>query len=502
MEDPFRLTEKGEFMRKKFEPVLRFFRRLAKAMKSVCRFGRKQKAGPFAAGASTRVCRFFMGLWKSWNTARKAGLVQQLAVLVRRKKEAALAWVRSRVDHVTPEEGTALRAALLRQGAMLLLMVSVTVGSVGTVMAATHVATITCDGAESLIEMTSPETDRILLKAGIQTGPDDLVSRSDDPEHAGDVLITVKMARNVDVESDGTSKTVTAHYGDTVSDVLCAAGVSMDADDLVTPCASELVKPDTKIQVTRMVQVTVAADGCKVATTVKEGSVLDAVRQAGVALGTEDTLNVDENKVVDAGMEISVSRVTYNEVTETRSVPYQTVTKKDSTLAAGKTKVETAGKNGTAQVVVRQKLVEGQVTETQDVSSTVVTKPVDQVVRLGTKRSAVASVGSDGTVVDENGNTVRYKKVLTGKCSCYTGGGWTSTGAKAAFGRVAVNPNVIPYGTKLYICSPDGKLVYGYAVAADTGGAAMRGIIIADLYYDTYQECTKIGTRTMSVYVL
>lgn len=425
-------------------------------------------------------------------------MIQQLTSSVRRRKEIALLLIRSRIE----EEGPAMRSALLKQGAALALMILVTIGSVGTVMAATHVATVTCDGTVGRVEMTSPETDQILLKAGVKTGPNDLISRSDDPDHAGDVTVTVKTARKVTVEADGTSETVTAHYGDTVSGVLAQTGVSLDADDLVTPAESEPVEAGTKIQVTRMVQITVAADGCKVAATVKEGSVSDAVRQAGVQLGTADTLNVAPDESVNPGMEISVSRVTYKDVTETRAIPYKTVTQKDSSLAAGKTKVKTAGQNGTEKVVVRQKMVDGKVTETQDVSSSVVTKPVDQVTLFGTKKSAVASVGSDGTLVDQNGKTVRYKKVLTGRCSCYTGGGWTSTGAKAAFGRVAVNPSVIPYGTKLYICSPDGKLVYGYAVASDTGGAAMRGVIIADLYYDSYSQCMRIGTRTMNVYVL
>lgn len=467
-------------------------------MKSACRSGLLRRAGSSAAKAKTRVCRFFMGLWKNWNAARKAGLIQQLTASVSRRKEFLFLLIRSRIA----DEGSAVRSALLKQGVALALMILVTVGSVGTVMAATHVATVTCDGAASRVEMTSSETDQILLKAGVKAGPDDLISRSDKPDHSGDVVISVRTAKKVTVEADGTSKTVTAHYGDTVGGVLKQAGVSLDADDLVTPAENDTVETGTDIQVTRMVRITIAADGCKVAATVKEGSVSDAVRQAGVQLGSDDTLSVAPDETVNPGMEISVSRVAYKEVTETRSIPYKTVTQKDSALAAGKTQIKTEGKDGSETVVVRQKLVDGKVTETQDVSTTVVTQPVDQIKLVGTKRSAVASVGSDGTLVDQNGNTVRYKKVLTGRCSCYTGGGWTSTGAKAAFGRVAVNPSIIPYGTKLYICSPNGKLVYGYAVAADTGGAAMRGTIIADLYYDSYSQCMKIGTRTMNVYVL
>lgn len=485
-------------MRKNLEPVLRFFRRLAKKIRSVFGSGLLRRAGASACEAKTRVCRFFMGLLKSWNAARKAGLVQKLTAWVRGRKAAVVSVIRGFIA----ESGPAARAALLRQGAALALMILVTVGSVGSVMAATHVATVTCDGAESRVELSSPETNQILLKAGIKTGPDDLILRSDVSEHAGDVAITVKTARKVTLEADGTTKTVTAHYGDTVGDVLRQTGVSLDADDLVTPAENAKVEAGTDIQVTRMVQITIAADGCKASATVKEGTVSAALSQAGVKLGSDDALNVAEDKTVAAGMEISVSRVTYREVTETRPIQYQTVIQKDPTLAAGKTKIQTAGQNGNKEVVVRQKLVDGKVTETQDVSASVVAQPVSQVTLYGTKRSAVASVGTDGTLVDQNGNTVRYKKVLSGRCSCYTGGGWTSTGAKAAFGRVAVNPNVIPYGTRLYICSPDGKLVYGYAVASDTGGAAMRGAIIADLYYDSYSQCMKIGTRTMNVYVL
>ena len=92
--------------------------------------------------------------------------------------------------------------------------------------------------------------------------------------------------------------------------------------------------------------------------------------------------------------------------------------------------------------------------------------------------------------------------MLTGSCSAYTGGGTTASGLPAAVGNVAVNPNVIPYGTRLYICSPDGSFVYGYAVAADTGGAFLYGDYLADLYYDTLSDCYSFGIRTMNVYIL
>ncbi len=74
----------------------------------------------------------------------------------------------------------------------------------------------------------------------------------------------------------------------------------------------------------------------------------------------------------------------------------------------------------------------------------------------------------------------------------------TATGAIAQVGIVAVDPSVIPLGTKLYIVSANGSWVYGYAVAGDTG---VKGQSI-DLFFDTYDECINFGVRTATVYIL
>ena len=70
-------------------------------------------------------------------------------------------------------------------------------------------------------------------------------------------------------------------------------------------------------------------------------------------------------------------------------------------------------------------------------------------------------------------------------------------------GRVAVNPKQIPYGTKMYIVSSDGKYVYGYSVAADTGGFTWNGSgTLIDLYMYSYADCVNFGRRTVEVYIL
>ena len=72
--------------------------------------------------------------------------------------------------------------------------------------------------------------------------------------------------------------------------------------------------------------------------------------------------------------------------------------------------------------------------------------------------------------------------------------GRTATGLKAGYGIVAVDPHVIKMGTRLYI---EG---YGYAIAADKGGA-IKGMRI-DLGHETHGEALRIGRRTVRVHIL
>jgi len=96
-----------------------------------------------------------------------------------------------------------------------------------------------------------------------------------------------------------------------------------------------------------------------------------------------------------------------------------------------------------------------------------------------------------------------YKRIVTMESTAYEPGptscggdtsGNTACGLKAGYGVVAVDPDTIPLGTRLFI---EG---YGYAVAGDTGGAIKGNII--DLGFMTLDECYAWGRRDVQVYVL
>lgn len=85
------------------------------------------------------------------------------------------------------------------------------------------------------------------------------------------------------------------------------------------------------------------------------------------------------------------------------------------------------------------------------------------------------------------------KRQLVVSATCYDLPGRTATGMPVGRGVVAVDPSVIPLGSRLYIPG------YGNGVAADVGGG-IRGRII-DLWFPTYAECAAWGRRTVTITV-
>ena len=102
-------------------------------------------------------------------------------------------------------------------------------------------------------------------------------------------------------------------------------------------------------------------------------------------------------------------------------------------------------------------------------------------------------------VVETSGGGMNYSAVMSMEATAYlptdgSSAGITATGIKATYGVVAVDPRVIPLGTKVYIPG------YGVALAADTGGA-IKGYKI-DLCMESYAECMQFGRRNVTVYIL
>lgn len=345
----------------------------------------------------------------------------------------------------------------------------------------------------------------ILLQEGdeVSPGPDMVIQ--------ADLAVEVKRSCEVIVDADGKQQAVTL-TGGTVADALAEAGVKLREKDACNYDLDEPLFNKMHLRVSRVVRITVKADGKSQAYEVPTERVYRALQRCGIQLGEDDRLNVKRTDKVKDGMSIVVQRVRTEEKEEREELGFSTRYEYDGTLYAGVEETETAGEKGEKVTVYKSTYVDG-VEESREIVSQEVTKePVDEVIRTGTKQPAArpgtgtpagGTAGGAGTFVDNMGNTVSYASKMVGPCTAYSvPGGTTSIGLKAEYGIIAVNPSVIPYGTRMYVASADGSVVYGYGVAGDTGGALLDGTVIADLCYNTIEECSYIGRRDMVIYIL
>ncbi len=322
--------------------------------------------------------------------------------------------------------------------------------------------------------------------------------------------VEIRRRCQVTVEADGEEYSLSL-TGGTVADALKQAGITLSEKDSVNYGLTEPLFDKMNLRVSRVVKLTITADGETKEYEVSAATVEEAVEKCGVKLSEQDRLDVDGKTQPKDGMHVTVTRVTVEEVEELEEIDYPVQYLTSDEMYEDEVEIRTPGEKGEKKVTYQLTYVEGELESKEAVKEESVKEPVPEVAVKGTKVREAQTLVSDyedagaGTFVDSSGQTVTYTKKLVGTCTAYyplNPGDGTATGVTAGYGCIAVNPNVIPYGTWMYVTSPDGSIVYGYGQAVDTGGAVMAGEIIADLCYDTRAECSIIGRRDMVIYIL
>ncbi len=357
-------------------------------------------------------------------------------------------------------------------------------------------------------------TDTILSKAEISVGANDKVVRTDGK---GCISLTIVRAFPVEIDFHGQTFTVECAEG-TVADAVKAAGITLTGAEEITPSLDTIITRGCKITVVSDYGVTVIADGETQNYNVTVGTVGDLLEDLGITLSEDDEVTPSLDEMIFDGMAVTVKRIEYKEETTTEVIDYGYVSEETSSLVSGTSKIKQYGIEGERTLISKNKYIDGELAESVVISDEVTREPVDQIKLIGTGKvqsqsrpssssssSGNASVSNKaGTFVDASGKTVSYTKKLTGTSTAYYAaeGSMTATGTPVFVGGVAVNPNVIPYGTKLYIVTSDGSRVYGYATAVDTGGALMSGSVLVDVFFETYGDCVSWGRRNVTVYVL
>ncbi len=280
---------------------------------------------------------------------------------------------------------------------------------------------------------------------------------------------------NATINDEPVAITTKAH---TVGKLLEEQGIDYCDDDYISVPLTTYVSEGLTFELKHAVDFKVTADGkTKNFRTLYE-TVGEALSDCGVKVGKLDIVEPSADTLMSDGMDIVVKRVRIEKKTVVEKVAFKTVTKEDSSLDQGKTKVVKKGRKGKAKITYRIKYIDGKVASKKKISKKIIRKPVNKVVAEGTR------FVFDGS---------SYSRKLTVKAYAYTGGGRTAMGTQARVGEIAVDPSVIPLGTTVYI---EGV---GERRAEDTGGNIKGNTI--DIYMNSEAECRSWGVRYITIYI-
>ncbi len=234
------------------------------------------------------------------------------------------------------------------------------------------------------------------------------------------------------------------------------------------------------------------ADGRVITVPDSAGTVRDALRSASITLNADDQVTPAADHPLSDGTLVKVQRVTFREEVQASKIPFKTVVQPAS--RGNRPYHPTVTRQGTVgqkMVTIRARLVDGMETERATLSEQVVRAPVHQVV---TARQPTR-LGSRGVYTGKKSLLILSSAYDPGPGSCPgTADGRTCNGKRAGYGIIAVDPKVIPLGTKLFVPG------YGYGIAADVGGAIKGNRI--DLGFNSRSGALAWGKKWVRAQVL
>lgn len=309
----------------------------------------------------------------------------------------------------------------------------------------------------------------------------------------GAVSITAyqSMSKIITLVDDGK---VTRYETDasSVQELLTQLEITLNEKDTVKPELNTKIEDNLRITIDRWKPtVKFVLNGESVEFNTDFKTVGDIVKAKGLNEEKGISVEPEESTAIKDGMEIVVKTKEFKTITEEKPMSFETVVKETMDLEAGETKVTQEGQNGLKKVTIQETYVGGELTNKEITNVEVIEEPVNKIVLKGIKNTV-----KDTTT----GTKYAYTKAINVEATAYTaynGDGWgnkTASGMTTAVGVIAVDPSVIPLGTRLYV---EG---YGLAVAGDTGGAIKGNRI--DLFFNTSSECTNFGRQNTTVYVL
>lgn len=312
-------------------------------------------------------------------------------------------------------------------------------------------------------------------------------------------------------EFEGTNETITLKtYSDSVKDVLEQTGYSVGEADKINKSINSEINDNDDIIIKRGKQITIKSDAGEQVVNITKSNTTDALVEAGYIPGEFDEVTTNGETLADSD---TIEIVSVSTTEETTQIPIEFTTEyiEDSNLLKGETKVVSEGQAGLKSITDKILYKDGNEVSRQTINEEIIVPVKNKIIANGTKEPTVSTISSSPKKSKDTGNTIngmKYSKKITMTATAYStspseNGGYSvsAMGNPLGYGIVAIDPSIVPLGSKVYIESTDGSWTYGVASAEDTGGA-IKGNRIDLCYSGSANEVNSFGRRSCNVYIL
>ena len=323
--------------------------------------------------------------------------------------------------------------------------------------------------------------------------------------------VIFKQYKHITVEVDGEKYSI-GTFSKTYEEVFKNQNIIVNTYDKVSVDLKSNIKDKSDVIIERAYPASISCDGKTINVYSTKKTVEELLNDQNIALRANDIVTPSKEVETTPAMEISVTRIDKLIEAKEEEIAFSVVEKEDNSLTKGEENVVEEGINGKRQIAYEVTLENGVEISRKEISSEVIAEPVDKIIAIGTKeipKPQIAIKDPEPQVATQDpepqvattpsGNVI----ICTATAySPYDGGSYcdlTASGARATrnpdgYSTIAVDPNVIPLGTKLYVKG------YGYGIAQDTGGAIKGNKI--DVFFNTTEECINWGVKTVEVTIL
>ena len=357
---------------------------------------------------------------------------------------------------------------------------------------------LSLDGKKQTVNTHADTINELLQELDVEVGKEDYLSLAKGTEISDDLQVVWTPAVEVELTIDRKTTSVWT-LSDTVSEFLREEGIQLRAEDKVSKGMDETIEEGMNIKIEKAFPIVLKIGNKEREVWSTSTTVADLLKSEKVSVKELDRVSPELSARLTDKSAVTVTKV--EKVTDVVEEPisYEIINRKDSSLEKGKEKVITEGQKGLISKTYELTKENGKIVSKELVSEETVKEKVDQVVAVGTKekRAAVKRVSSSESASSLSSTDEYYVTATAYTSGCNGCSGKTTTGinlrANPNAKVIAVDPSFIPLGTKVYV---EG---YGYATAADTGGAVNGKKI--DVFVPSASDAYNWGVKTVKIKV-